>query len=398
MGIKEILHHHGADLSWQRAFYEDLHRHPELSHHEKRTAEKIREHLAGYGCEVIDGIGGYGMVAIFRNGEGPTVLMRADFDGLPVQEATGVEFAATNGAMHACGHDMHTTALLGACAIVDSRRDSWQGTFLALFQPAEETSDGAKTMLADGLLDRVPRPQLCLGQHIMPGPAGQVMSSPGPIMAGCDSIRVRLKGRSAHASMPHNSVDPTLMAAMIVVRLQAIVGREVAPDDFFVISVGELHSGDKNNIIPATAELVLNTRFYQPELATRVYAALKRVVKAECEASGAPDAPTFEFFAHGEVTDNDPGLHARIRESFDTVFGPDSVDATPSTASEDFSYLPQAWGVPYCFWLVGSTPAGRMDNPPVNHQADFLPDYEPTVRASTLAGAAAVLTFLRPTH
>jgi len=404
--ISELLATHSADLTWQREFYEDLHRHPELSHDEERTAQKIEDKLREFECELITGIGGYGMAAIFRSGDvspddataadsqGPTVLMRADFDALPVMEQTGVDFASTNGNMHACGHDMHATALLGACAIIDSLRGEWSGTFIALFQPAEETSDGAKTMLADGLIDRVPRPDVCLGQHVMPGPAGQVQTSQGPIMAGCDSIRITIAGRSAHASMPDMAIDPTLIAAMIVIRLQAIVGREVPPGEFFVISVGELHSGDKNNIIPDSAELVLNTRYYDPALAERVYEALHRVVEAECVASASPLPPSFEYFAHGEVTDNDPATAIAVRDTFDAVFGDEVVDAKPSTASEDFCYLPQAWGVPYFFWLVGSTPEELLDTPPVNHQSNFLPDFAPTCTASTKAGAAAVLSFL----
>lgn len=393
--ISQLLASHSADLDWQREFYEDLHRHPELSHHEERTASKIEAKLAEFDCELVTGIGGFGIAAIFRSpDEGPTVLMRADFDALPVVEQTGVDFASTNGNMHACGHDMHATALLGACAIINSLRGKWSGTFIALFQPAEETSDGAKRMLADGLISLIPRPDVCLAQHIMPGPAGQVQTAAGPIMAGCDSIRIRIAGRSAHASMPDKSIDPTLIAAMIVVRLQAIVGREVPPGEFFVISVGELHSGDKNNIIPDSAELVLNTRYYDPSLAERVYAALHRVVEAECAASASPAQPTFEYFAHGEVTDNDPATAIAVRATFDDVFSDNVIDAKPSTASEDFCYLPQAWGVPYYFWLVGSTPEELLDNPPVNHQSNFIPDFEPTCHSSTQAGAAAVLSFL----
>lgn len=394
--IRAIVTNPDVDLSWQRGFYEDLHSHPELSHEEARSAEKILERLAEFDCEVTSGIGGYGIVAVFSNDDqAGTVLMRADFDALPVVERTGVHYASTNGAMHACGHDMHATALLGVCALLDAQRSAWSGTFIALFQPAEETSVGAKYMLGDDLLARVPKPDLCLAQHVMPGVAGQVMSAPGPVLAGCDSIRIRVFGRSAHASMPHNAIDPTYIAAMIITRLQALVGREVAPHEFFVISVGQLHSGDKNNIIPSSAELVLNTRYYDPALAKRIYASLHRLVRAECEASGSPHEPTFEYFAHGEVTDNDPALDGAIRPVFDQVFGSKSVDASPGTASEDFCYLPQAWGVPYYFWLIGSTPAELLDNPPVNHQDNFLPDYAPTVAAATQAGAAAVLTFLR---
>ncbi|AMO92593.1 amidohydrolase family protein [Corynebacterium simulans] len=286
--IANLLKDCRVDLSWQREFYEDLHAHPELSHEEERTAGRILERLRTFDCEIVQPIGGFGTVAIFRNGPGPTALFRADFDGLPVQEETAVAYASRNGNMHACGHDMHTTVLLGACALLDAHRDAWSGTFLALFQPAEESSMGAKYMLADSLTTRVPKPDICLGQHVMPGKAGDVLSRPGAIMAGCDSLRITIHGRSAHASMPHAAVDPTYIAAMVITRLQAIVGREVAPHDFFVISVGELHSGDKNNIIPETAELVLNTRYYKPDVAKRVYASLERMVRAECVASDAP--------------------------------------------------------------------------------------------------------------
>jgi len=392
--IASVVHSADTDLAWQRDFYEDLHRHPELSHEEERTAARIRAKLAEFDCEVEENIGGHGMVAIFRNGDGPTALMRADFDALPVKEATGVEYSSTNDYMHACGHDMHTTALLGACALLDASHDTWSGTFLALFQPAEESSMGAKYMIADNLTERVPRPDICLGQHIMPGRAGTVRHTAGPIMAGCDSLRIRIFGKSAHASMPHNSIDPTYTAAMIVTRLQAIVGREVAPHEFFVISVGELHSGDKNNIIPDSAELVLNTRFYDPALAEKVYASLERMVKAECMASGCEKDPTFEYYAHGEVTDNDAAAYSPIDEVFTATFGESSATASPSTASEDFCYLPQAWGVPYVFWHVGCTPDAELADPPVNHQANFLPDYEPTVKASTQAAHAAVLAYL----
>lgn len=400
-----------CDLAWQKDFYEDLHRNPELSHEEERTAQKILEELQriqethGITYEIQTGIGGHGIVAVHNNpgssgtsdsasGTGPTVLMRADFDALPVKEESGASYASTNGCMHACGHDMHATALLGACEILASTTNEWSGTFIALFQPAEETSVGAKYMLADNLTERIPKPDVCLGQHIMPGKAGVVSSKPGAILAGCDSLRITVFGSSAHASMPHKAIDPTYIAAMIIIRLQAIVGREVSPEDFFVISVGELHAGDKNNIIPASAEIVLNTRFYKPELAEKVYDSVRAVVHAECMASGSPKEPTFEFFAHGEVVDNDPTVFESVREVFDEVFASESIDAERSTASEDFCYIPQAFGVPYLFWFVGSTPDELMDNPPVNHQSNFLPAYGPTVTSSTRAAAAAILNFL----
>ncbi|MGD7000947.1 amidohydrolase [Corynebacterium halotolerans] len=412
--IAQLLRSHQADLSWQREFYEDLHEHPELSGHEQETSQRILKELQRFDCEIVSPIGGFGAVAVFRNGEGPTALMRADFDALPIKEETGVPFASTRirpgadgtmtGIMHACGHDMHTTALMGVCAILDAHREAWSGTFLALFQPSEENAQGANAMVADGLVNRVPRPDICLGQHVMPGRAGEVQTMPGAQFAACDSIRIRLYGRSAHGSMPHKSVDPTYMAAMIIVRLQGLVAREVSPDDFAVISVGTLRSGSTNNIIPDTAELVLNCRFYDNNLKRRVYAAIKRVVFAESAASGAPREPEMEFFAHGDLIDNDPDMFDAIRPNFDRVFGADSVDARRTTVSEDFSNLARAFGSPYLFWVVGCTPQEQWDRAvaenrveldvPVNHMSTFLPEYEPTVDAATKAGATAVLTYL----
>lgn len=412
--IAHLLKHHTTDLSWQRAFYEDLHQHPELSGHEQETAGRILRKLADFDCEVTSGIGGHGIVAVFRNGDGPCVLFRADFDALPIQESTGVPFASTRvspgpdgnptGVMHACGHDMHTTALLGACAILDTNRQAWSGTFIALFQPAEETGTGANAMIADGLLNRVPRPDVCLGQHVMPGRAGEVQTMPGAQFAACDSIRITIPGRSAHGSMPHNAIDPTFTAAMIVIRLQGIVGREVNPNDFAVVSVGTLRAGTTNNIIPDSAELVLNCRFYDVTVQRRIYAAIRRVVEAECLASGIEEVPTFEFFGHGELIDNDTGVFRTVRPVLDSVFGAASVDATRTTVSEDFANIPRAFGVPYLYWVVGCTPQELWDRAvaenrvkedvPVNHMNTFLPEYAPTVAATTKAAAAGVLTYL----
>lgn len=410
--LAHAVHHHGVDLSWQRAFYEDLHAHPELSKQEAETAGRILTGLDGVDGEVISSIGGHGIVVILRNGEGPCALFRADFDALPVEEHTGVPYASTQTCtdlsgrvqpvMHACGHDMHTTALMGLLHILDQRRDLWSGTFLGLFQPSEENGQGALAMIDDGLLTLVPRPDVCLGQHIMPGPAGRVFSMPGAQFATCDSIRITIPGRSSHGSMPHKAIDPTYVAAMIIVRLQGIVGREVDPNDFAVVSVGTLRAGTANNIIPESAELVLNCRFYDRDVRTRVYAAIRRVVEGECLASGCVAPPEIEFFDHGEMIDNDPATFAAVRPAFDAVFGEESVDASRVTPSEDFANLPKAWGVPYLYWVVGCTPReqweqaaalGRIDHDiPVNHQSTFLPDYEPTVYATTHAALSAVLT------
>ncbi|MFC5938338.1 amidohydrolase [Corynebacterium choanae] len=412
--VAELVQHHRADLSFQQACYQWLHAHPELSGQEANTAATIAEYLERFDCEITRNIGGHGLVAVFRNGKGPTVLFRADFDGLPVEEITGVPFASQEVAigkdgnptkvMHACGHDMHTTAALGACAILDEHRADWHGTVVMLFQPAEEDSTGAAAMVADGLQDIIPAPDVCLGQHIVPGPAGQVMTMPGAALAACDSVTITIFGQSAHGSMPHHSIDPTVVAAMIILRLQTIVAREISPEDFAVISVGTLQSGHTNNTIPGTATLTLNCRFYDDAVKATVYAAIERVVRAECVASGCVQEPTFSWFAHGELTDNDETVFSAVRPVFDALFGQDSVTATRWTASEDFPFIPQAFGAPYLFWTVGVTPRpqwhaaaaqGQLEQViPGNHMGTFLPDYEPSVQACTQAAAAAILTYV----
>lgn len=413
--IPDVIARHGVDLGWQEETYRHLHANPELSAVEVETSRYLAERLAGFDCEVKTGFGGTGLVGIFRNGEGPTVLYRADIDALPVTEETGVPYASvaegisregvTSKVMHACGHDHHMTAALGACAILDANRDQWSGTFIALFQPAEETACGAQSMIDDGLADAIPRPDACLGLHVVPGPAGRVMSAAGPVLAGCDTVTIDITGRSAHGSMPHNGIDPTYIAASVVVRLQGIVGREVSPHEFAVISVGTLASGNSNNTIPGSARIVLNIRYYSDEVRETLINAIERMVRAECTASGAEVEPTFTYSDHGDVTDNDPEVFASVREAFDGVFGEESVTMEPWTASEDFSDIPNAFGSPYVYWTVGATPRGLWDSAvatdrvledvPSNHMSTFLPDYEPTVDATTRSAAAAILACLR---
>lgn len=412
--IAQALKTQSPDWEFLRGFYQDLHAHPELSGFEKRTASKIQEALAPLNCEVIKDVGGYGVLGVFRNGEGPTVLMRADFDALPVKETSGLSYASTKEmvdhrgvncpVMHACGHDMHTTGLIGAAQILDGMRDYWSGTFIALFQPAEELGNGAEAMVADGLKELIARPDVCLAQHIVPGRAGQIMSTPGPVFAACDSIRITITGRSAHGSMPQASIDPTIIAAMIVLRLQAIVAREIGTSAPAVISVGTLKAGDTHNTIPGSAELVLNTRCFSEEIRNRLNKAIQRVVRAECEASGCQVDPTFDYFGSAAAVVNDPEVQGQIRPVFDAVFAADSIDAQPSYASEDFSEIPKAWGVPYSYWTVGCTERelwdqaqaeGRVDAlVPTNHSGDFVPEYEPTISALCHAAAAGALAYL----
>lgn len=414
-GAVEILRNHTVDLSWQKDVYRHLHENPELSREEKNTAAFIAQELKSLGCYTVhEGIGGHGVVGVLENGEGPTVLFRADIDALPVHEETGIDFASTvtgiapdgstTSVMHACGHDMHMTAGLGLATLMAGTLENWSGTYIALFQPAEETTSGAQEMLDDGLADLIPHPDVCFGQHIVPGPAGTVMSMAGPALAGCDTIAITLTGRSAHGSMPHNSIDPTYLAASIVLRLQGIVGREVPPGEFGVISVGTLQSGNSNNTIPGQARIVLNIRYYSEQVRHILVQGIERVVRGECIASGTDVEAEIKYSHHGEVTDNDPRVFATIRPTFDALLDDDSIDAVRWTASEDFSTIPRGLGSPYVYWTVGATPRDQwnaavaadrvVEDIPSNHMSTFLPDFTPTVNASTTAAAAAVLTYL----
>ena len=382
-------------LEWQRALYEHFHRHPELSLQEQATAERIEQELAGIGL-AAQRIGGTGVVAVLENGPGPTVLARADIDALPVPEATGLPYASeADGVMHACGHDMHIVALLGAVRVLDEHRDAWSGTYVALFQPAEETAAGAGAMLDDGLVERVPRPDVALAQHVMPTAAGVIGTTAGPVLSAGDSLRITVHGRGAHGSMPHEAIDPVVLAAAIVLRLQTIVSRETRPDQFAVVTVGALHAGSKSNIIPDRAELLLNLRTYDAALRGRIIAAIERIVRAECEAAGSPREPELEYYDQFPLTANDASVDRTVTDAFTAHFGADRVVRTvPVTASEDFSRHPDAFGAPYAYWFVGSTPPEALASGsavPANHSPAFAPAVDPTLETATRAHVVAAL-------
>src|SRR4051812_37498908 len=283
------------------ALYKDIHSHPELSMQETRTAGLATERLRAMGFEVTTGVGKTGVVGVLRNGEGPAVMMRADMDALPVEEATGLPYASkvkaidregkTVPVMHACGHDMHVAWLVGATMVMAQARDTWRGTLMAVFQPAEETAEGAQAMIDAGLFKRFAKPDVVLGQHVMMGPAGTLAGRAGAITSAADSMRIRLFGRGAHGSMPQASIDPVVMAAATVMRLQTIVSREIAAADSVVVTVGSLQAGTKENVIPDEAIIKLNVRTFDEGVRKRVLAAIKRIVNAEAAASGAPRLP-----------------------------------------------------------------------------------------------------------
>jgi hippurate hydrolase len=400
------------------SLYRDLHAHPELSMQEHRTAALAEEHLKAAGYAVTAGVGGTGVVGLLANGDGPTVMLRADMDALPVREETGLPYASTTTVadaegnevpvMHACGHDMHVAWLAGATALLARARDSWRGTVLAVFQPAEETAQGARAMIDDGLFDRFPQPEVILGQHVMPSPAGQIGYRPGTTQAAADSLEIRLFGRGAHGSMPESSVDPVVLAAATVLRLQTIVSREVAPSQAAVVTIGALQAGTKDNVIPDEALLKLNVRTFDDAVRTRVLAAIRRIVEAEAMASGAPRPPEISTTEHYPLTVNDPDRTSRVAAALRRQFGDDRVRqlSTPYAASEDFGSFGTEWGVPSVFWYVGgidadvyrrAEQAGRVaQDIPTNHNPRFAPVIHPTLETGVQAMATAALDALGP--
>lgn len=387
---------------WQEPLLKDLHQHPELSMTEERTAGIIDERLTELGYQVHR-IGG-GVVGVLENGAGRVVLHRADIDALPIREDSGLDYASTatgvdlagqeQPVMHACGHDFHVATGLGAAAVLAEHREDWTGTAVMLFQPGEEFGDGARSMVADGLVERVPRPEVCLSQHVLTSPAaGKVAVAEGPMLSTSLSLTVQVFGSGSHGSMPHLGVDPVVLAAKIIVSIQTLVSRETAPGEFAVVTVGSMHAGNSANVIPDSAELKLNFRAYSDEVLERLVEGVERIVRAECEAARSPKEPRFERMALYPVTDNDAAATGAVRKALTSHFGGDRVEQMePATASEDFSIIPDAFGVPYCYWGFGGYAEGSEVFP--NHSPQWAPDLQPTLRTGTEAAAAAILGLL----
>src|SRR4051812_6847343 len=399
---------------WQEELYRDVHQHPELSHQEHRTSGLVADRLRAAGYEVHENIGGTGVVGVLRNGNGPVVLLRADMDALPVREATGLPYASEATAsdadgdevpvMHACGHDVHVACLAGAARLLADGRQHWAGTLIALFQPAEEVGDGARGMVEAGLADLVPTPQVALAQHVLPLRAGAVGTRAGAVLSAADSMRITVHGRGAHGSMPQAAIDPVVLAAMIVVRLQTVVSREIPPGETAVLTVGSIQAGTKSNVIPESATLQLNVRTFSDATRTTILGAIERIVRAECAASDCPEEPEFELFDRFPLTDNDASATERVAGAFGEFFGERSQPVGQQSASEDFSDIPPALGVPYTYWFVGGTDpaayaaaeqAGRVaQDVPVNHSARFAPVIQPTLDTGTQALVIAALAWL----
>ncbi|WP_089100317.1 amidohydrolase [Streptomyces hyaluromycini] len=412
MTTSPLLSGLSEELPELRALYEDLHTHPELSFQEERTAAVVAGRLREQGgWEVTEGVGGTGVVGVLANGDGPVVLLRADMDALPVREETGLAYASeTDGVMHACGHDMHVAWLLGATGRLAAVRDGWRGTVVAVFQPGEEVG-GAPKMLADGFAERFPRPDVCLGQHVAAAPAGLVGTRAGALMAGADSMRVTLFGRGGHGSTPEATVDPVVLAAAVVMRLQTVVSREVAAGQQAVVTVGSIHGGTKENIIPDTVELKINIRTATEAVRERVLAAVERIVRAESAASAAPKEPEFEPIDSFPVTHNDPAATASVQAALAAEFPGLTFELTsPVPNSEDFGAFGTALGVPSVYWFVGGADHklyegvdlealvrdGIPPQIPSNHSPHFAPAPDPTLETGVRALLAAAGHWLAP--
>ena len=403
-----------ADLE---GLYEDLHAHPELSFAEHRTAAILADRLRALGYEVTTGVGGTGVVATLSNGEGPTVLIRADIDALPVKEATGLAYASTATALnddgesvsvaHACGHDMHATWLIGTATLFAGHRDQWNGRLLLVVQPAEEIGTGADAMIDDGLYERFGTPTVALGQHVVPSPAGTVLHRSGPIMAASDALRITLHGHGGHGSSPHTTNDPVVMAASTVMKLQTIVSRGIDPGATAVVTVGTLHAGTKENIIPDTATLSLSVRTFEPAVRDRVLASIERIAAGEAASYGAPKPPDVDSLYSFPVTENDPTATDIVAAAFDAHFGLErSFQAPMATGSEDFGMFGRRGGYPSVFWFIGGTDpalwtkavaADRVaEDIPFNHAPGFAPVQHPTIEAGIEAMVTAARCWLAP--
>jgi amidohydrolase len=394
------------------ALYLDLHEHPELSSHETQTAAKLATRLRNAGYEVTEHVGGTGVVAILKNGAGPTIMVRTELDALPVEEKTSLPYASkvhtTDDAghdvsvMHACGHDLHMASLLGTAEIMVRSKNTWHGTLMLIGQPAEETITGAKVMIDDGLFTRFPKPDVAVALHVSNiGPAGMVGITPGIYNTNADSLRITIYGKGGHGAMPNTAVDPIVIAARTILSLQTIVSREVKPGEMAVVTVGYIHAGTKNNIIPDQAELGLTVRTYKQDIRQQVLAAIARITKEESEGGRATKKPLIEHYESTDAVYNDPALAERLRAPLEAALGKANVVTLPPIApSEDFAYFVEQ-GVPgFYFSLGGADPEKYAQaktsgaEMPSNHSPFFAPDVDPALRAGITAEVAVLRNLL----
>jgi amidohydrolase len=392
--------------------YQDLHRSPELAFSEHQTAKKLAERVKALGYEVTTGVGGTGVVAILRNGPGPTVMLRTEMDGLPVLEKTGLAFASSvtvkNAAgetvpvMHACGHDVHMSAWYGTAKLMADNRKQWSGTLMLVGQPAEEPLTGSAAMIKDGLFTRFPKPDYALSMHDdVSMPAGQVGYFAGPFRASADTVTVTIFGQGGHGAVPHDTRDPVVMSARIVMALQTLVSRENNPMDPVVITVGSIHGGTQANIVPDQVKLQMTVRTFRPEVRKRVLASIAREVKGEAIAAGAPKEPLVEVKPGADAVFNDLALTERMVATAKGALGAQNVvPMAPKMTSEDFANYGQA-GVKAVLLHFGAVKAERLAESKKSgvplagtHSPQWAPEFQPSVRAVIATETAIMLDLL----
>ena len=404
-----------AQAASLETLYRHLHAHPELSLQEKETARRLAEELKSAGFEVTTGVGGHGVVAVLRHGAGPTVLWRSDLDALPVREETGLPYASAVRAvdpsgrevpvMHACGHDVHMATLVGLARGLQALQGRWSGTVVLIGQPAEETVQGARAMLKDGLLARFPRPDYVLALHVKADlAAGRIGYRAGPAFANVDSVDIRVHGRGGHGSAPNTTIDPIVIAARIVLALQTVVSREIDPVEPAVITVGSIHGGTKHNIIPDQVDLQVTVRSYSDAVRAALLEGIRRNVLAEAQGAGAPRPPEINLSEGTPATVNDPALVRRTVAALKRVLGDDQViEVPPIMGAEDFTYYGRE-GIPAFMFNLGVTAPERIAESrrpggaplPSLHSSRFAPDRGPAIRTGVRAALAAMLDLLAP--
>ena len=395
------------------ALYLELHQHPELSGREIQTAARLAAQLRELGYNVTEHVGGTGIVAVLRNGSGPTIMLRTELDALPVEEKTGLSYAskvrtkddAGNDVSvgHMCGHDLHMSALVATATIMAHSRNTWQGTLMLIGQPAEETVSGAAGMIKDGIFVRFPRPDVVLALHVGNEiPAGKVAVVNGIYDTNADSLRITIFGKGGHGASPHTTVDPIVIAARTILALQTISSREIKPGEMAVITVGYIHAGTKNNIIPDQAELGLTVRTYKADVRKQVLAAITRIATAEAEAAAAPRAPSIEHYEGTDAVYNDPALAQQLRAVLQNALGRDNVlTGEPITASEDFSVFVEQ-GIPGFYLSLGGADPQKLAQAqasgthlPSNHSALFAPDVDPALHTAITAEVGMLRDLLK---
>ncbi|MEZ6094875.1 MAG: amidohydrolase [Pirellulaceae bacterium] len=392
--------------------YVHLHKNPELSFYEEKTAAYVSQQLTDAGFDVTENIGGFGLVGVMENGNGPTVLVRTDLDGLPVVEETQLPYASQVkvkdadgievGTMHACGHDIHMTCLIGAARYLNEHRDEWSGRLLFLGQPAEERGSGAKAMIDDGLFDRFGKPDYALALHCSANlPTGVVALRGGYAMANVDSVDIEIFGRGGHGAYPHTTIDPVVVAARLIVDIQSIVSREINPTQPAVITVGSIHAGTKHNIISDKCHLQLTVRSYADDVREHLLSAIQRKAKAAADSAGAP-APEITISEGTPSLANDEELTARIRSVFETTLGAEHV-STPDMemGGEDFSLFGRN-GIPSLMFRLGTIEPRKLAQwkadgitPPSLHSSKYAPEPQRAIETGVTAMSAAIIDLLK---